>query len=129
MLQTLHLLIVDDTRGDALVTRHGGRWLLPVVCLPERVRAGPAVQQWTAARGLSARFVGQWLGRAMLDGKVIDWLAVVVLSAEHTAASTGGLERIDLASMVASSSLFDYQQWAVEKALSSGDRPSVPGPF
>lgn len=129
MLQMLHLLIVDEARGNALVTRHGRRWLLPIVCLPERVRAGPGVLQWSAAHGLSARFVGQWLGRATADGKTIDWLAVVALSAEHTVASTGGLEWINLSSMVASSSLFDYQQWAVEKALSSGGRPSVPGPF
>src|SRR5262249_57144229 len=67
-------------------------------------------------------------GRATPDGKAIDWLAVVSTE-EHAIASVGGLEWISLGSLAPSPSLFDYQQWAVEKALSSSDRPSVPGPF
>src|SRR5262249_18546237 len=105
MPQTLHLLIVDEEHGNALVTRHGRRWLLPIVCLRERTRAGPVVLQWAAARGLTARFVGQWLGRATPDGKAIDWLAVVSTE-EHAIASVGGLEWISLASLAPSPSLF-----------------------
>src|SRR5437868_12343752 len=96
MLQTLHLLIVDEERGGALLTRYGRRWLMPVVCLPERVRPGPALLQWAAARGLSARFVGQWLGRAAPDGKAIDWLAVLASSAERAIVSAAGLEWLSL---------------------------------
>ncbi len=130
MPQTLHLLIVDEEHGDALVTRHGRRWLLPVVCLPERTRAGPVVLQWAAARGLTVQFVGQWLGRAASGGKTIDWLAVVAASTDRaTAASETSLQWIDLVSLASSPSFLEYQQWAVEKALSSSGRPSVPGPF
>src|SRR5689334_14309184 len=99
MNQSLHVLIVDRERGTALVTRHCGRWLLPIVRSPERLRAGPLVLQWMADRGLRGRVVGQWVGRHSENGDSMDWLIVVDGVADDTAAVETPLCRLPIESL------------------------------
>src|SRR5437660_6431353 len=77
MQQCLHLLIVDRDRREALATRCGSRWLLPMLCGPERIRAGLLVSCWIAERGLGGAVIGQWLGRVSSTQQAMDWLVIV----------------------------------------------------
>ena len=132
MRQSLHLLIVDRGRGEALVTWHGARWLLPILSVPERVRAGPLVLQWAAERRIPGQVIGQWLGRMAQTSDAVDWLTVFLASSQDKRAATSVLSNlhwVPLASLKLSTSWLAYQQWALARALSTAALPQVPGPF
>jgi hypothetical protein len=129
MEQSLHLLIVDRERGDALVTWHGSRWLLPIVRMPERMRAGPVLLQWAAERGVTGDVVGQWVGRAAPEKGAIDWLVVMDATGEPRAAPPSNSQSTRLAELRSATSCVDYQRWAVANVLSTSDLPAVLGPF
>ena len=126
MQQVLHLLVVDRERREALVTRHGAKWLLPIVHTPERTRAPLAVLQWAAQRRVPGRIVGQWLGRVAADLDAIDWLVVVDATGSEIGETT--LQWMPLA-LLRSSAWLEYEQWAVATAIRSDCTPMVPGPF
>src|SRR5262249_8813198 len=75
--QTLHILIVDTDRGEALATWHGSHWLLPILQTTERARAADVVRKWLSQLGLAGDVVGQWIGRAAPRSGGVDWLLVV----------------------------------------------------
>jgi hypothetical protein len=126
---SLHLLIVDFERHAALVAQPGGRWILPVLCAPERARLGPLLLEWAGRHGIAGRLVGQWLGRVAPDADTCDWLAVLQAAATPSVGGASSLEWRSLASLASSSSWLAYQQWAVGRALSTTGVPTVPGPF
>jgi hypothetical protein len=129
MEQSLHLLIVDRQRGAALASWHGSRWLLPIVRLPERVRAGPLLLRWAGERGITGQILGQWLGRAAPDNDAIDWLAVMDASGDRLTAPGADLQLTRLAELTSAAACVDYQRWATVRALSTSDLPATPGPF
>src|SRR5258708_10917814 len=128
MQQLLHLLIVDRDRRRSLATVHGARWLLPIVCCTERMRAGPLAAGWLAERGLSGDVVGQWLGRLTPTNDAMDWLVVVDARAPRGLATVPDLRWVSLEHLKSSASILDYQHWALEKAIPR-DVPSSAGPF
>lgn len=128
MEQVLHLLIVDADGREALASWHASRWMLPIACTPERVRAGCVVRSWLAARGLTGDIIGQWLGR--VGPMVTDWLFVVhCLDPCRQLACDTALRWTSTATLASSPSCLDYQSWAVARALAQGEWPAVPGPF
>jgi hypothetical protein len=129
MHQSLHLLIVDREDGEALATWHASRWLLPVLYIPERARAGPLALQWLLQRGIAGNVIGQWLGRATRGADAIDWLVVIDAGAHERLPATADLRWMPLQSLTTSAALLDYQDWALARTMSSGALPCVPGPF
>lgn len=140
MQQTLHILIVDCERGLALATCYGHRWMLPVLCAPERLRAGPHVLEHVAKQGIPGTFVGQWLGRLSQPptpaSSTVDWLAVVrardsatrARNRKATARLPGNRVWMPLRALRNLDSWIPYQQWAV-RAATATELPSVNGPF
>jgi hypothetical protein len=128
MQQLLHLLIVDRDRREGLATVHGSRWLLPIVCCTERMRAGPLAARWIAEHGLTGHVIGQWLGRGGPAQDAMDWLVVVDVRLLRQTAAPPDLRWTPLEQLKTSDSLLDYQQWALEKAVTD-DVPRVAGPF
>ncbi|MCA1584777.1 MAG: hypothetical protein LC791_08405 [Acidobacteria bacterium] len=129
MQQALHLLTIDLEQGLALGHWQGSRWLLPVLYVGERVRPGPLVQRWLAARGWSGLLVGQWLGRATHSGEVLDWLGIVIAPAGAGQITDASLTWAPIRQFASSRSIVDYQQWALATTLDKHHVPSVPGPF
>lgn len=129
MRQTLHLLILDADRRCALVAWHGGRWMLPIVDLPERVRAPSTVPDWMSSRGLHGRVVGQWMGRLARNEEAVDWLVVAyVLNGTGGSPSTT-LAWTPLSTLLSSAHVLDYQRWALAAASPAGEEPVTEGPF
>jgi hypothetical protein len=128
MEQSLHLLIVDRQRRNTLVTWHGSRWLLPIVRMPERVRAGPVLLRWAAERGITGHIVGQWLGRAAPEHDAIDWL-VVMDAADDRVTAPANLRWTPVAELRSATSCVGYQRWAATSVLATSDLPATLGPF
>jgi hypothetical protein len=128
MRQSLHLLIVDRARRSVLVTRHGSRWLLPILSCHERLRADPSIGRWTAEQGVPGDVVGHWLGRLTPAADSMDWL-VAISAQSGSCAATPAYSWAPIETLVGGASLLDYQQWAVETTLQRGPLPSVLGPF
>jgi hypothetical protein len=128
MEQSLHLLIVDRRRRNALVTWHGSRWLLPIVRMPERVRAGPVLLGWAAEHGITGQIVGQWVGRAAPENDAIDWLAVMDAASERLTAPQN-LRWTPLVELRSAASCVDYQRWAAASVLATSKLPATLGPF
>ena len=116
-MQHLHLLIVDRERRHGLATMHGSRWLLPLVCCGERMRAGPLAARWIAGHNLDGEVIGQWLGRVTPANDAMDWLVVVVARPLRQAAAPPDMRWTPLELLKRSASLLDYQQWALAKAI------------
>src|SRR5262245_6798205 len=129
MQQLLHVLLVDPIRGEALATRCGSAWLLPIVATPERFRGAPALHQWAAGLGLPGDIVGQWLGRYSAHHDSVDWLVVVNLADDRVTPTVAHLTSIPLAVIASTPGCVDFQTWAIQQALSTNDLPRVPGPF
>jgi hypothetical protein len=126
MTQTLHLLIVDCDRRAALAATCRSKWLLPVVTCDERARAAPLIVRWCADRGVRGDVAGQWLGR--VTSNAMDWL--VAITVRRGSAITGSaLQWRPFDALRSDPAVLDYQQWAVDKALTRGVLPSVAGPF
>ncbi|MCU1384445.1 MAG: hypothetical protein JWL71_3142 [Acidobacteria bacterium] len=128
MEQILHVLIVDRDRREGLATVRGSRWLLPIVCCTERMRAGPVVAGWAAERGVDGPVVGQWLGRLTPTNDAIDWLVIVDARAARRGGMPRDLQWVPLEHLKSSPSIADYQRWALEQAI-PGEVPSIAGPF
>ncbi len=129
MQQIIHLLIVDADRCAALASWHGGRWLLPVAVIGERLRAGLVIPAWLAAQGYpGGRFIGQWLGRADASARAIDWLAIVRMEF-GTLPVDAPMQPTSLSTLKGAPSVTPYQQWAACRVLSISELPSIPGPF
>ncbi|HWW87421.1 MAG TPA: hypothetical protein VNZ26_27675, partial [Vicinamibacterales bacterium] len=129
MRHSLHLLIVDEERGQACATWHETRWLLPILSVPERRRAGVLVLEWLHRRRLRGRVLGQWLGRPTTDLRGVDWLVVVRVLANGAGQAHEDLRWTPLRLLKSSRSWLDYQQWSLEKVMSKGESPAVGGPF
>jgi hypothetical protein len=122
----LHLLLVDRETRTALAARFGTRWLLPSIVCSERVRAGPLAARWCAERGLRGDVAGQWLGRAQTSS--VDWL-IAISARRPSACAAAPLDWIDLDLLANSSSVIDYQTWAMGRCLAHHAMPAVEGPF
>jgi hypothetical protein len=128
MQQLLHLLIVDRHRREALATLHDSRWLLPIACCTERMRAGPLAARWIAGHGLTGNVMGQWLGRVTAANDAMDWLVVVDARPVRRTATASGMCWTPLAQLKSCTFLIDYQQWAMQKSIPD-DLPCLSGPF
>ena len=128
MQQFLHLLIVDRDRRRGLASAHDSRWLLPSVCCTERTRAGPLAARWMAEHGLAGHVIGQWLGRLGPTQDAMDWLVVVDARVPRQGAALPDIRWVPLERLKSSTSLLDYQQWALRKAVPN-DLPFVAGAF
>jgi hypothetical protein len=124
---TLHLLLVDVARADALAADCGGRWLLPLLHTSERVRAGTILNQWLARHRLAGHLIGQWVGKAASPHGAMDWLGVIRVNRTRSAASS--LHWVPLASLASSTSWLPYQQWAIRQVTAASEWPAVSGPF
>jgi hypothetical protein len=129
MQQSLHLLVVDLERREAVAARYGGKWILPILRTPERARAGPLLLEWASQHGIAGLVAGQWLGCVAPSSDTVDWLAVVDARAKDPAGGAASLEWRSLASLAASTAWLTYQQWAIGRVLSTSDLPAVVGPF
>lgn len=123
MRQVLHLLFVHPPSGDVLTSCYRSRWVLPVVTVRDRVRAGPCVHRWAADRGIDAAVIGQWFGR--VSPAQTDWVMVSRVERRTTCldpqlawTQPGALDRC--------SALLEYQGWAAARL---GPNVRVAGPF
>jgi len=128
MQQVIHLLIVDRDRRTSLATMFGSRWLLPIVCCPERTRPAPLVARWLAERGIAGTIVGQWLGRLTATNGEMDWLVIVDARATRALELEPAVQRVPLEQLGSSTAVLDYQGWAVQRAIPR-DEPTMDGPF
>lgn len=108
-----------------MATRHGSRWLLPVISCGEMVRAAPLVARWCAERAVASDVAGQWLGRVGHDAT--DWL--MASPARAGCRADDPLEWMALDALSSGASVVDYQTWALSASLRRGALPSVEGPF
>jgi hypothetical protein len=128
MLQSLHLLVVDADRAEALATERSAKWLLPILHMPDNVRSGPVVRRWMDARGIEGELVGQWIGRVAPTLDAVDWLGIVRARSRRLPPHSG-TRWTALVSLASSSSWLPYQEWAVRRVTSSATVPVVDGPF
>jgi hypothetical protein len=129
MHQLLHLLIVDHDGRTALADMRDKKWLLPMVSCSERTRAASIIQRWAKRQNVAGEMIGQWLGRLTANADAIDWLVVVRAAARGFRASPPPLSWVPLESLRTSTSMFDYQQWAISRATADGSPPQARGPF